>query len=44
MNLKDLAELLATIDKIQIENTPTLTDFQKEICKHCIDTLKKKVQ
>lgn len=44
MNLKNLAEFLAILDKIQIENNPSLTDVQKEICKHCIDELKKKVQ
>ena len=44
MNLKNLAEFLAILDKIQVENAPGLNDAQKEIYKYCIDELKKKVQ
>lgn len=44
MNLKNIAEFLAALDKIQIQANPNLTDGQKELCKLCIDKLKNKVQ
>lgn len=44
MNLRNLADIIAILDKIQIQTNPNLSDEQKEIYKHCIDELKKKVQ
>lgn len=44
MNRRDMIEFLAILDKIKIHTNPNLTDEQKEICKYCIDQLKKKVQ
>ena len=44
MNLRNLADIIAILDKIQIQTNPNLSDEQKEIYKHYIDELKKKVQ
>ena len=44
VNQKALIEFIAILNKLQIQNDPSLTDVQKEICKYCIDELKKKVQ
>lgn len=44
MNIKNLAEILAILDKMQIENNPNLTEIEKEIYKHFIDEIKKQVK
>jgi len=44
VNQKAIIEFIAILNKLQIQNDPGLTDAQKEICKYCIDELKKKVQ
>lgn len=44
MNQSDIIEFIAILNKLQIQNDPGLNDAQKEICKYCIDELKKKVQ
>ena len=44
MNIKNLAEILAILDKMQIENNPNLTEIEKEIYKHFIDEIKNQVK
>ena len=44
VNQKALIEFIAILNKLQVQSDPSLTDAQKEICKYCIDELKKKVQ
>ena len=40
MDLRNLTEFLAILDKIQIQTDPNLTDLEKEIYKNVIDELK----
>lgn len=44
MNRRNLVELLAILDKLEIQSNPALTDIEKEIYKKAIDELKKQVQ
>lgn len=44
MNIKNLAEILAILDKMQIDNNPNLTDLEKEVLKQFIDDIKNKVK
>ncbi len=44
MNIKNLAEILAILDKMQIDNNPNLTELEKEILKHFIDEIKNQVK
>lgn len=44
MNIKNLAEVVSVLDKIQIDNNPDLTELEKEILKHFIDEIKKQVK
>lgn len=44
MNIKNLAEILAILDKMQIDNNPNLTDLEKEVLKQFIDDTKNKVK
>lgn len=44
MNIKNLAEILAILDKMQIENNPNLTETEKELYKHFIDEIKNQVK
>ena len=44
MNLKQLAEFLAVLDKLEIQSNPNLTDIEKEIYKKVIDELKEQVR
>lgn len=44
MNIKNLAEVFAILDKMQIDNNPNLTDLEKEVLKQFIDDIKNKVK
>lgn len=44
MNLKNLAEFIAVVDKLEIDNNPNLTEIEKEIYKNAIDEIKKQVR
>ena len=44
MTPKDLANILAIFDKLQIENNPNLNSAEKELMKSLIDKIKKQVQ
>lgn len=44
MKLRILAELLAILDKLEIQSNPNLTDLEKEIYKKAIDELKNQVR
>ena len=44
MTQKQLAEIIATFRKLEIENNPNLTHVQKEVMKHLIDKTKKQVK
>lgn len=42
MNQKQFVELLAALNKIEIDNNPNLSDYEKELFKQLIDEIKKK--
>lgn len=42
MNQKQFVELLAALKKLEIENNPNLSDYEKELCKQMVDEIKKK--
>ena len=44
MTQKQLAEIIAAFRKLEIENNPNLTDYEKELLKSLIDEAKKKVK
>lgn len=44
MNLKNLAEFIAVVDKLEIDNNSNLTEIEKEIYKNAIDEIKKQVK
>lgn len=44
MTQKQLAEIIAAFRKLEIENNPNLTDYEKELLKLLIDEAKKKVK
>lgn len=44
INLRNLAEFLAILDKLEIQFNPNLTDLEKEVYKKAIDELKKQVR
>ena len=44
MNPKDLANIIAIFDKLQIENDTNLNNAEKELIKSLIDEIKKQVQ
>lgn len=44
MNLRNLAEFLAILDKLEIQLNPNLTDLEKEVYKKAIDELKNQVR
>lgn len=44
MNLRNLAEYLAILDKLEIQSNPNLTDLEKEVYKKAIDELKNQVR
>ena len=44
MNLRNLAEFLAILDKLKIHSNPNLTDIEKEIYNKAIDELKMQVR
>lgn len=44
MTPKDLANILAILDKLQIENNPNLNGVERELMKSLIDEIKKQVQ
>lgn len=44
MTQKQLAEIIAAFKKLEIENNPNLTDYEKELLKSLIDEAKKKVK
>lgn len=44
MNLKNLAEFIAVMDKLEIDNNPNLSEVEKEIYKNAIDEIKKQVK
>ena len=44
MNLKNLAEFLAILDKLEIQSNQNLTDIEKEIYKKAINELKSQVR
>ena len=44
MTQKQLAEIIAALRKLEIENNPNLTDYEKELLKSLIDEAKKKVK
>ena len=44
MNPKDLANIIAIFDKLQIENDTNLNSAEKELIKSLIDKIKKQVQ
>ena len=44
MTQKQLAEIIAAFRKLEIENNPNLTDYDKELLKSLIDEAKKKVK
>ena len=44
MNIKELAEVLSVLNKIQIEINPNLTETEKELYKHFVDEIKNKVK
>ena len=44
MTQKQLAEIIAAFNKLEIDNNPYLTHEEKEAMKHLIDEIKKKVQ
>ena len=44
MNIVDLAKFLALMNKIKIENDPTLSKEEKELWKHIMDEIEKQVE
>ena len=44
MTQRELAEIIALFNKLQIENNPSLTESEKEIYKQFIDYIKKLVK
>ena len=42
MNQKQFVELLVALNKIEIDNNPNLSDYEKELFKQMIDEIKKK--
>ena len=44
MNLRNLAEYLAILDKLENQSNPNLTDLEKEVYKKAIDELKNQVR
>ena len=42
MNQKQFVELLAALKKLEIDNNPNLSDYEKELCKQMVDEIKKK--
>ena len=44
MTRKQLAEILATFRKLEIENNPNLSHYEKELLKTFIDEVKKMVR
>jgi hypothetical protein len=44
MTQKQLVEIIATFRKLEIENNPNLTHYEKELLKSMIDEIKKKVK
>jgi hypothetical protein len=44
MTIKEAAEILATVDKMKIENDPNLSREQKEALKLLIDWLKDSIR
>ena len=44
MTQKHFAEIIAAFRKLEIENNPNLTDYEKELLKSLIDEAKKKVK
>ena len=44
MNLRNLAEYLAILDKLEIQSNPNLTDLEKDVYKKAIDELKNQVR
>ena len=44
MTQKQLAEIIAALKKLQIENNPNLNSYEKELLKSLIDEIKKQVR
>ena len=44
MNIVDLAKFLALMNKIKIENDPTLSKEEKKFWKHVMDEIEKQVE
>lgn len=44
MTQKQIIEILATFRKLEIENNPNLSHYEKELLKTLIDEIKKKVK
>ena len=44
MTQKQLMEIIAAFRKLEIENNPNLTHYEKELLKSMIDEIKKKVK
>lgn len=44
MTQKQLAEVLAILNKLKIENNPNLSPYDKELLKSFIDEIKNKVK
>lgn len=40
MNLENLAEYIAVMDKLEIDTNPNLSEIEKEIYKNAIDEIK----
>ena len=44
MTMKDVAEILAVLNKLQIESYQTLSPVEKELYKQLIDEIKRQVK